>query len=561
MKQDSGIEVIFRGKHMTEKVNVGEAIARLLEEHQVDSIYGVISIHNLPIADAIGRREKIRFVAARGEAGSVTMADAHARFKGLGVALTSTGAGAGNAIGSLIEAMNAGSPVLHLTGQVEREYLDRDASFIHETKDQLTFLKASSKAAFRITSPDHAVGVIREAIRVATTVPMGPVSVELPIDVQAAEIDLPLNLGPVQALQLPQVTEDDIDRIVSQIKQSKRPIFWIGGGTLNSVEQVLAIADLGIPVVSSTHARGVLADDHPRSLGAFHNSADVEVLLKDADLLVVVGSRLRSNETKTYSVKFPENIIQIDANPVAQQRNYKVRDFICGDATEVLTRVISGLKGTSKIDATYDQTIVQAKKSAVDALRKQVDQYALICDHLRDALPQDGIFVRDITMSGSTWGSRLFPVQAPLQNIHSLAGAIGLGLAHAIGTSIANPDKKVVGIVGDGGLMLGIGEIATMVQENTDLVLMIMNDGGYGVMRGIQNNYFGGRQYFNDLHTPDYKLLGESMGIKSWKVGSAEEFKTAIQDAINLKGPAIIELDMNAIGPLNFAGPPQKKLY
>ncbi|MFX6544566.1 thiamine pyrophosphate-dependent enzyme, partial [Acinetobacter baumannii] len=84
---------------------------------------------------------------------------------------------------------------------------------------------------------------------------------------------------------------------------------------------------------------------------------------------------------------------------------------------------------------------------------------------------------------------------------------IGLGLATAIGASIANPDKKVIGLVGDGGLMLGIGEIATMVQENTNMVLMIMNDGGYGVMRGIQNNYFGGRQYFNELHTPDYKLL------------------------------------------------------
>lgn len=158
-------------------------------------------------------------------------------------------------------------------------------------------------------------------------------------------------------------------------------------------------------------------------------------------------------------------------------------------------------------------------------------------------------------------GSRLFPVQAPNQNIHSLAGAIGLGLATAIGASIANPDKKVIGLVGDGGLMLGIGEIATMVQEDTNMVLMIMNDGGYGVMRGIQNNYFGGRQYFNELHTPDYKLLGESMGVKSWKVGSAEEFKTVIQEAVAFEGPTVIELDMNSIGPLNFAGPPQKKLY
>jgi acetolactate synthase-1/2/3 large subunit len=164
-------------------------------------------------------------------------------------------------------------------------------------------------------------------------------------------------------------------------------------------------------------------------------------------------------------------------------------------------------------------------------------------------------------MSGSTWGSRLFPVQQPNQNIHSLAGAIGLGLAMAIGTSIANPDKKVVGLVGDGGLALGIGEIATMVQEGTNLVLMIMNDGGYGVMRGIQNNYFGGRQYFNELHAPDFKMLGEAMGAKSWRVSSADEFKTVIQEAVAWQGPSVIELDMNAIGPLKFAGPPQKKLY
>lgn len=546
---------------MTEKVNVGEAIARVLEAHQVDSMYGVISIHNLPIADAVGRREKIRFVAARGEAGCVTMADSDSRFTGLGVALTSTGAGAGNAVGSLIEAMNAGSPVLHLTGQVEREYLDRDASFIHETKDQLTFLKASSKAAFRITSPENAVGVIREAIRVATTVPMGPVSIEIPIDVQAAEIDLPANLGPVKALQIPVAEDSEVSLIADAIKAAKRPVFWIGGGTLNAVEEVKAIADLGIPVVSSTHARGVLADNHPRTLGAFHNSAAVEQLLKDADLLVVVGSRLRSNETKTYSVVFPDNIIQVDANPVAQQRNYKVNQFICAEAKDLLARVVTALNGNSKVDVAYDAEIKAARENAIEALRTQMDQYALICDHLRTALPEDGIFVRDITMSGSTWGSRLFPVQTPNKNIHSLAGAIGLGLAHAIGASIANPTKKVVGLVGDGGLMLGIGEIATMAQENTDMVLMVMNDGGYGVMRGIQNNYFNGRQYFNELHTPDYKLLGESMGVQSWKVGSAEEFKIAIQEAIDLNGPAVIELDMNAIGPLKFAGPPQKKLY
>lgn len=543
------------------KITVGEAIVRLLEAHQVKNVYGVISIHNLPIADAIGRREKIHFVCSRGEAGCVTMADAEARFEGLGVALTSTGAGAGNAVGSLVEACNASSPVLHLTGQVEREYLDRDASFIHEAKDQLNFLRASSKAAYRIMSPEHAIGVIREAIRIATTVPMGPVSVEIPIDVQAAEIEMPLDMQPVGAMALPAPVASDVTLLADALKQAKQPIVWIGGGCLHAAEQVKALADLGIPVVSSTHARGVLPDDHPRSLAAFHNSEKVEELLAESDLLVVIGSRLRSNETKTYSIKLPEKIIQVDASPMAQQRNYSISHFICADSQALLSQLLEQVKGSSWVNADNDKKVVEAKESAIQALSDQLGPYAELCFALRAALPEDSILVRDITMSGSTWGSRLFPVQKPLQNIHSLAGAIGLGLAHGIGTSMANPDKKVVALVGDGGLMLGIGEIATLVQENNNMILLVMNDGGYGVMRGIQRRYFDNRQYFNELHTPSYKQLGESMGCTSFLASSIDEFKTVIQQAVAEKGPVVIEVDMSAIGPLNFAGPPQKKLY
>ena len=551
----------MREAEMTETITVGEAIARVLEIHQVRNVYGVISIHNLPIADALGRRDTVQFVCARGEAGSVTMADAESRFTGLGVALTSTGAGAGNAVGSLIEAYNAASPVLHLTGQVEREYLDRDASFIHEAKDQLGFLRASSKAAYRISSPENAVGMIQEAIRVATTVPMGPVSVEIPIDVQAAKIVWPVSLEPVAPLQLPALQEKDRTRLASALKAAKRPMLWIGGGTLQAGEAVRQLADMGIPVVSSTHARGVLPDSHPRSLGAFHNAADVETLLAEADLVLVVGSRLRSNETKTYSIRFPENTIQIDANPAAQQRNYAIGQFVCADANEVLTTLVADLQGYSFVDADYDAAIAQARTAAVAQLTEQLGPYAELCFALRDALPEDGILVRDITMSGSTWGSRLFPVEAPLRNIHSLAGAIGLGLAHAIGTAKANPDKKVVALVGDGGLMLGIGEMATMVQEQSNLVLLVMNDGGYGVMRGIQKRYFDDRQYYNQLHTPSYRDVGSAMGCPSHLVSSLDEFKTVMQQAIAHQGPSVVEVDMNSIGPLNFAGPPQKKLY
>lgn len=158
---------------MSDKITVGEAIARTLEQYAVSAMYGIISIHNLPIADAVGQRDEIRFVPARGEAGAVTMADAHGRFSGLGVALTSTGAGAGNAVGAMIEALNANTPLLHITGQVEKAYLDADAGFIHETRDQLGFLRACSKRAYRVNSPEQAVAVIQRAILDAQTVPCG----------------------------------------------------------------------------------------------------------------------------------------------------------------------------------------------------------------------------------------------------------------------------------------------------------------------------------------------------------------------------------------------------
>lgn len=546
---------------MTTKVTVGEVVARVLEEHGVSDVFGLISIHNLPIADAIGRRDKIRFICSRGEAGCVNMADAYSRFKGLGVAITSTGAGSGNAIGSLVEACNAGSPVIHITGQVEKEYLDRDASFIHEAADQFGYLKSSSKAAFRILSPEHAAGMVREAIRVATTVPKGPVSIEIPIDVQATMIELPAELAYVGALQMPEAPDTAINFVAEQIKSAKKPILWIGGGCIEASEEIKKLADMGIPVVSSTHARGVLADSHPRSLNAFHNSSEVEKLITDSDACIVVGSRLRSNETKTYSLKFPENLIQIDASPMAQQRNYLVKHFFCGEAKSFLTRLVEQLGDTSKVDSDYDQRIKAAKDFAINALETQLGPYAELCYSLRKALPEDGILVRDITMSGSTWGSRLFPVNQPLQNIHSLAGAIGLGLSHGIGTAIANPDKKTVALVGDGGLMLGVGEIATAIQENANMILLVMNDGGYGVMRGIQKEYFDGRQYYNELHTPSFVALGEAMGCKSYKADSLEEFDTKINEAMKQDGMCLVEVNMNAIGPLKFAGPPQKKLY
>lgn len=541
-------------------ITVGEAVARTLEAYSVSAVYGVISIHNLPIADAIGQRQRVRFVPSRGEAGAVTMADGHTRMGGLGVALTSTGAGAGNAVGAMLEALNAGTPLLHITGQVEKAYLDRDAGFIHETRDQMGFLQACSKRAYRACTPEQVVPLLHRAIQEAMTLPRGPVSIEIPIDIQASEVEW-IASAPAQPAAPARIADSEIDRLAEQVLAAKRPMLWIGGGCLEAGDAVRRLADIGLPVVSSTHARGVLPDSHPRSLRAFHSAPAVEELYAQSDLMLVAGSRLRSNETRTYSVELPHPLVQIDIDPAAAQRNYTADTFLCGECGDVLSRLAERLEGKFSPDAKFDADIALAVQDAEKALRKQVGEYAKLSDAIRAALPEDGVFVRDITVSGSTWGSRLLPIERPLTNIHSLAGAIGQGLATGIGCAVGAEGRKVVTIVGDGGLMLMIGELATLAQEAADMTLIVMNDGGYGVMRGIQDKYFDGRQYYNDLHTPDFQAMAESLGLPHWKVSHGDEFQAVIAEAVGHAGPALVEVDMHSVGPLKFAGPPQKKLY
>ena len=547
---------------MSHLITVGEAIARTLEQYQITTVYGVISIHNLPIADAIGRREIIHFTPSRGEAGAVTMADAHSRFCGLGVALTSTGAGAGNAVGSMIEAMNACSPMIHITGQVEKAYLDRDAGFIHETPDQLGFLRSSSKQAFRVHSAEQAIAILHKAIQVAQTAPCGPVSIEIPIDIQNTQVPLSILSAPMKPCPLPACSPEQVAAIWDKLQRAKRPLLWIGAGALQATEAVKRLADKGVAVISSTHGRGILSDEHPFSLRAFHNADSIEALMQACDLTLVAGSRLRSNETKTWSLPLPHPIIQLDIDPQAANRNYIADLTVTGDCKSLLEALADKMEEVGKpVSESWKGQVQEAVQQAEQQLREQCDAYSGLSDAVEQSLPEGGIFVRDITVSGSLWGSRLLKATQPMHNIHSLAGAIGLGLAMSIGSAQANPQTSVIGLVGDGGLMLGIGELATMAQEQLPVVLIIMNDNGYGVMRGIQEKYFAGRQYYNELLTPSFTQLAQSMGITAFAIDKASDFKSIIQQAVDLKKPVVVEVLMNNIGKMNFSGPPQKKLF
>src|SRR5262249_23845451 len=310
----------------------GDLFAHALAVIGVTTVFGVISIHNMPILDAIARHNRIRFVPARSEAGAMNMADAYARVsRSLGVLVTSTGTAAGNAAGSQVEALTAGSPVLPITSQLDPPLMDRARAAIHGVPRQADMLKAISKAYFRVWEGRTAVGMIEAAARAALTAPRGPVSLEIPIDVQREKVPRPehIGMGPIMAQAADPKT---LDALAELVRKAKRPMLWLGGGAREAGPAALDLAERGFAIVSSTNGRAVVPEAHLHTLGAFNMTPQAQAIYDRADLMIVVGSRLRGNETRNNTARLPRPLIQIDADAGQAARNYAVDLFINADA-------------------------------------------------------------------------------------------------------------------------------------------------------------------------------------------------------------------------------------
>lgn len=546
-------------------VTVGEALAIFLENCGVKAAFGVISIHNMPILDALNQRGRIRFVPARGEAGAANMADACARTTGrLGVCLTSTGTAAGNAAGGIVEALTAGTPLLHITGQIETPYLDQELAYIHEAPEQLGMLRAVSKAAFRVRNAQTAVGVFKQAARAALSAPCGPVSIEIPIDIQAERIPLPADLTPLPPL-IAVPSEAALDALADRLAAARRPLLWLGGGARGAADAAQRLLRLGFGVVSSTQGRGIVPEDDERSLGAYNLHPPVEDLYQSCDAMLVVGSRLRGNETLKYQLKLPRPLYRIDADPAAEGRGYVDDVFVCGDAALALDGLARRLEGRMRVDPALPADLWRARQAAVDALLDGLGPYRRLVETLQARIGRDFNWVRDVTVSNSTWGNRQLRLFSATAGVHALGGGIGQGLAMSIGAAIGaaayGSGRKTLGLAGDGGFILNLGELATAVQEQADLVMILMNDQGYGVIKNIQDAHYGGRRCYVDLHTPDYAQLCASLRLPHRKVSRLEELDQALTAALEHSGPFLLEIDMLAIGRFKsvFAGPPTKQ--
>lgn len=540
-----------------EPVGVGDQVEQMLVDLGVTTAFGVVSIHNMPILDAIYRKGRIRFVTARSESGAINMADAYARVtRGLGVAVTSTGTGAGNAGGSMVEALSAGSPVLHITGQVERPFLDRDRGAVHDAPKQTAILEGMSKAVYRVWEPRSAAGMLAAAAQAALAAPRGPVSIEFPIDVQHASTPAPLAWAHGRAADAP-ADPALLDRLAELVSKARRPMLWLGGGAREAAGPARALVARGFCAAASTNGRGIVPESEPGNLGSFTVSPEARALFAQADLMIVAGSRLRGRETGGNSIALPRPLIQIDADPTQGGRNYEIDMFIQGEAAATLSALLDRLPPKLDVDAGFRGAVQAARGAASERMLDTLGPYRAVAQKLAAMVPAGPHpFVRDVTIANTTFGNSYVGFSEPRLGVHAVGGGIGQGVAMAIGAALAEAGGKTVALVGDGGAVLNLGEFLTAVETRAQIVYVLMNDQGYGIIKNIQNARYGGRTAYSPAVNLDFGAFAASAGMAHRKVAEIGRFDGDMDWALSVDGPVILEVDMVAIGPYSrpFSG-------
>ncbi|MFE2022781.1 thiamine pyrophosphate-binding protein [Streptomyces sp. NPDC059499] len=534
--------------------NGGDLLVAVLRELGIDTVFGIVSVHNLPLVEAVDR--ELRFVPVRHEASAVNAADAYGRARGtLGCALTSTGTGAGNAAGSLIESLSAGSSVLHITGQVESEFLGSGRGFIHETKDQLGMLRAVSVHAASVPDAEQAGRILREAARAALTAPGGPASVEWPIDLQfAAQTDEPEELP---AAVVPAPAESELAAAGALLASARRPLVWAGGGAATAGGELAGLLEAtGAGLLTSNSGRGAVPEDHEQVIGNFATTPAVRALLADADVLLTIGTHFRSNETADYTLGLPGAHIQIDIDKDALGRVYPATHALHGDAAAALTALLPHARPA---ESGWTDRVGAVRTEVRALLHDNIGPQAAICDAIRAALPREAVVARDVTIPSSSWGNRLLEMYDPRDNVFPRGGGIGQGLGMGIGAALARPDAPTVVIAGDGGLAVHLGELLTLAQERPRLTLIVFNDGGYGVLRNMQDRY-SERRSGVDLATPDFELLARACGLPYLRIAAEEHAGPVLGEAIASGGPTLVEVDLTALGPMKVPFTPPVRI-
>lgn len=533
----------------------GEAVAKTLERLGVDRVFGIVSVHNIPIYEALVDTAGIEVIACRHEQFATHAADGYARATGrLGVALVSTGPGTTNAVSGLYEAQVGSSPVLVITGQADTAFYGKGKGYVHEHERQVDMLRTVTRRAETIWRTEDISEMLAELADDARGGRPQPCAIEIPIDQQYRRAETEI----VGAEEVDRIATDTaaVERAAELLNGAERPVIWAGGGVVaaDASAELLALATaLDAPVVTSYEGRGSIPEDHRLALGPRPDRPAVSDILAEADVVLAVGTRFQHNVTRLWQVALPGSLIHLDADPQVIGRNYRPEVGIVADARSGLAALAELVEPRSGDDGFLDRAAKSVEQDREQTWDEVGEDHRAICESIRRLLPRDALLVRDNTVPNYLWGNRVLPVLEPRTSMRPSSGSIGPGIGLAVGAA-AGTGRRTLLMAGDGGFQLGIGELATVAQHGLPIVTCIFSDGGYGVLRTIQDNVTG-RRFGVDLATPDFVGVAEAMGIPGQRVDSAAGFDEAFAAAVDRDGPSLLEIDLDALAPMRFPIP------
>ncbi|HEY7562176.1 MAG TPA: thiamine pyrophosphate-binding protein [Gaiellaceae bacterium] len=516
----------------------GALVAESLEAAGADVAFGVPGIHALAIWDGL-RTSPVRAVGLRTELSAGFAADGYARTSGRPAPLLlSTGPGALISLAALMEAASAHVPVIAIASQIPRDLIGAGRGFLHELPDQKASFEPVVKWAARAEDAEDIPRLVAEAWRRALTPPSGPVFLEIPVDLLTAHTDVPAVTDlDITAPTLPLPATTGLDEAASLLTKAERPVVWAGCGVLRSAgweELRLAAERLGAPVATTYMGKGAFPEDDPLALGTALDEPAMRGLLGDADVLLAVGTELGAETTGQYGLRLGGRLIHVDADPARIGATYEALGLV-GDAKAVLGALAERLQGPPHHDGPARAAAV--RQSIADARGEQ--ELALL-KTIRAALPRDAVIAWDMTIL-AYWAAAHFPVYEPRTFHYPLgSGTLGYAWPAALGASLAAPGRPVLAVVGDGGFNYGVAELAAAGQHALDAKLLLVDDGGYGILREYQRDQFGETTDV-DLAEPDFRALVEAYGLPVVSVGP-EGLADALAAALAEDGPAVVHL-------------------
>jgi len=532
-----------------QRMTGGQAVISALKAEGVEHVFGISGTHNTPLFDGAYGEPDIHVVTVRHEQGAAMMAAGYARASGrIAACFVVPGPGLTNALTGMGMAYSESTPLLMFAGQNNLAQLGREGEHFHELPNSLAVAGSLSSYAQRVSTPDAIPRAVREAMRAMRCRRPRPAYIEIPLDVQSGEAEIEV-LAP-EKFSRPAGDPAGIARAAVALASAKRPFIFAGGGVASAeASQSLArVAELlGAPVVTSVFGRGVISDRHPLALGDGWGRLNLyDELLAQADMVLVVGSRIDVVSDVNVGARFPARMVQVDLDPLVVGQRRPVEVGIVGDAAAVLESMAEKLDDGRKRKCWFDVAGFRQRKRALMAER--TGPVLQLIDDLRAALPDDTIFVNDLTLVGY-WMPLLLKTYQPRTLIHAgTYGTLGYALPAAIGAKIACPKQPVVAISGDGGFMFTLQELATAVAQKLDLIVLLFNDNAFGAIRTYQDRVFRGRRIGSDLVNPDFVKLGEAFGINAARV-EPMQLGATVRRALEDGGVWLIEIPFAPEGP------------